>query len=743
MRPVTHGEIDIFRYIGSFQVTCYHSLHVKLEPRASESHIFPLAWDVEDSFNGDVLMAARHRKRPLWGVQYHPESICTDAEGQKVVSSWWKEAKGWNCTNSRQKSRQATSPPVQQEVKERHRLESFEQADRHFQMLSQKNLLPQCGKVHCSEVQTGSLDLVSFCETLGSKHSDIVVLRSGRAPGQPVVKELGRYTIIGQIEANSTLKFNYHVKQQALTLETSVKQHCQIFSSWHDEPSKQPSYKVLSEQVSDFWNYINRFMSNFDLKDGNADIPFWGGLIGYISYEAGLETISVPVENTMESSGPPGCSRPDVQFVFVERSIVIDHLTERVYIQSLRGDDQKWTDDVLMQIHKISSGRSSTGGVSPDRSMNGVVKVNRSHTTTEMTPEKPLQAVHLRRPNEAEYIRKISHCDKAIRRGDSYELCLTDCTKIYTTTMQTNQSSGWSLFKRLGHTNPAPFSAYMRLTDPSDGLTIVSSSPERFLKWDRKGQCQFRPIKGTVKKTAGVTFEDAKRVLNSSKEQAENLMITDLIRHDLHGVAGAGNVSVPKLMQIEEYATVYQLVSVIEGNGLHASTSSRQSKTYPTASSNGSIKDISPTGIEVLAASLPPGSMTGAPKKRSCELLAEIEQCKPRGLYSGVIGYIDIGGGGDFSVVIRTAYKWDSDNKYEKGHVEHGVRPKSNEGAKESLDRAYVSQVVEEWTVGAGGAITAQSDAEQEYQEMMTKLNSVLGGFDILVESDVTKHRKA
>lgn len=123
-------------------------------------------------------------------------------------------------------------------------------------------------------------------------------------------------------------------------------------------------------------------------------------------------------------------------------------------------------------------------------------------------------------------------------------------------------------------------------------------------------------------------------------------------------------------MSIEEYETVFQLVSVIEGD------------LEPSAS-----------GMSVLAASLPPGSMTGAPKKRSCELLKDIEGGKPRGLYSGVVGFLDVGGGGDFSVVIRTAFKWDDEGDL--------------------------------WRVGAGGAITALSEAGSEWEEMITKRESV------------------
>jgi para-aminobenzoate synthetase len=123
-------------------------------------------------------------------------------------------------------------------------------------------------------------------------------------------------------------------------------------------------------------------------------------------------------------------------------------------------------------------------------------------------------------------------------------------------------------------------------------------------------------------------------------------------------------------MSVEEYESVFQLVSVIEG-------------------------DLEGSGMPVLAASLPPGSMTGAPKKRSCELLQEVERGKARGLYSGVFGYFDVGGSGDFSVVIRSAFKWND----------------------------------EEWRVGAGGAVAALSDAEAEWHEMLAKRENVLRAF--------------
>jgi len=211
-------------------------------------------------------------------------------------------------------------------------------------------------------------------------------------------------------------------------------------------------------------------------------------------------------------------------------------------------------------------------------------------------------------------------------------------------------------------------------------VTMLGSSPERFLSFSREGLCQLRPIKGTASNSLHLTREDAIAALSVPKEFAENLMIVDLIRHDLYGATGGG-VKVSKLCSVEEYETVWQLVSVIEG------------KTSPGACPL------------VLGASLPPGSMTGAPKKRSVEILHDLEGDE-RGFYSGVCGYLDAGGAADFSVIIRSCILQPSLSK-----------------------KSDIIDDDEVWEIGAGGAITALSDPEAEWEEMLVKLQSVLSVF--------------
>jgi para-aminobenzoate synthetase len=203
-----------------------------------------------------------------------------------------------------------------------------------------------------------------------------------------------------------------------------------------------------------------------------------------------------------------------------------------------------------------------------------------------------------------------------------------------------------------------------------------------------------KPMKGTVRKSEAVsTLAEAENILHVPKEVAENLMIVDLVRHDLHGICGPGNVRVQDLMKVEEYASVFQMITVVNGQ-LPQSENGREDERY--------------TGLDVLAASLPPGSMTGAPKKRSCEILWEIEGHKERSLYSGIVGYMDVTGRGDWSVTIRSMFRWDDE-----------IAP-PEEGETEPR---------EVWHIGAGGAVTILSTPEGEREEMLTKLSGPLGVF--------------
>jgi len=466
-------------------------------------------------------------------------------------------------------------------------------------------------------------------------------------------------------------------------------------------------------------------MSRNAARDGPAGVPFWGGLIGFISYEACLDTIGVQA-NTADTG------RPDMAFVYVTRSIVIDHIEGQIYIHSIKKDDHAWLETTLSKLQQADKPAGTRA----------------APKTTYIT--KPSTTPTLHGPLETAYRAKVLGCQSLIRDGESYELCLTDTTHIHCPPRPVQQ-----LHKRLRRLNPAPFSAYLHLqtsdsrtADSSNTLTILSSSPERFLSWTRPQRStslstatshtqtqtlQFRPIKGTLRKSPSspISPSQAHALLATPKERAENLMIVDLIRHDLHGVLGAGNVKVTKLMGVEEYETVWQLVSVIEGTLVTTGPAERTDN-----DAHGTTAQ--PTPIDVLAASLPPGSMTGAPKARSCQLLQQLEGAQGRGVYAGVLGYFDVGGGGDWSVLIRAAWRWGDDVEAEgmqqadtKEHsdgeeeADGTVEDDKEEGqtAGKKVEREGAREI---WHIGAGGAITSQSTDEAEWEEMVAKRAAVL-----------------
>ena len=209
---------------------------------------------------------------------------------------------------------------------------------------------------------------------------------------------------------------------------------------------------------------------------------------------------------------------------------------------------------------------------------------------------------------------------------------------------------------------------------------MLGCSPERFVSVDGAGLVEARPIKGT--RPRGATPEEdaalAADLLAAQKDRAENLMIVDLLRNDLHRVCRAGSVHVPEIFAVESYATVHQLVSTVRGR----------------------LADgMGPT--DVLRACFPGGSMTGAPKVRTMEILDRLEGA-PRGIYSGAVGWIGVDGSMDTSIVIRTA-TWQADGRGPGGDV----------------------------TFGVGGAVTALSDPAEEYAEMLTKARSILRAIEV------------
>ncbi|HSE54394.1 MAG TPA: anthranilate synthase component I family protein [Nocardioidaceae bacterium] len=253
----------------------------------------------------------------------------------------------------------------------------------------------------------------------------------------------------------------------------------------------------------------------------------------------------------------------------------------------------------------------------------------------------------------------FARVQEQLRLGNTYEVNLTYRESV------PSKVAPADAYLRLREVNPAPYAAYLQ----HEGVSVLSSSPERFATIDRRRWVETKPIKGTTPRGATAREDEAHReaLRSDPRYRAENLMIVDLLRNDLSMVCEPGTVTVPVLMEVESYSNVHQLVSTVRGH----------------------LRDGVGT-VEALRALFPAGSMTGAPKLRTMEVIADVETT-PRGVYSGALGWIGGDGRADLGVVIRTLVAHD------------GV-----------------------YTLGTGGGITVRSDAASEYDETRWKAARLL-----------------
>ncbi|WP_375549873.1 aminodeoxychorismate synthase component I [Oceanicaulis alexandrii] len=262
---------------------------------------------------------------------------------------------------------------------------------------------------------------------------------------------------------------------------------------------------------------------------------------------------------------------------------------------------------------------------------------------------------------DARYLEAVETARDYIRAGDVFQVNLSHAF----TGHMTGEQAPLALFERLIADSPSAFSAYFRL---SDEQVIITNSPERFVQASASGEIETRPIKGTRPRRTDPVQDraEANALAASLKDQAENLMIVDLMRNDLARVCQPGSVKTPELFSIESYANVHHLVSTVRGR----------------LRSDLNVFDL-------IAATFPPGSITGAPKVRAMQIIAELEQ-QSRGPYCGALGWLGADGACDLNVMIRTA----------------------------SLRKAGAGWDVE---VRSGGAITIDSIPEDELAETRDK----------------------
>jgi para-aminobenzoate synthetase component 1 len=387
--------------------------------------------------------------------------------------------------------------------------------------------------------------------------------------------------------------------------------------------------------------------------------PFQGGAAGYLAYDWGavLERLPSPRYDDL--------AIPDVVFPIYDWVIAWDHLERRAWLISTgfpatdaAEKSQRCKDRLALARERLSS-RSLSTEIFPHPAPSPVQHVEHAPSYPVSDTEIPA-GLDLRSSfTHRGYLDALTRVREYIIAGDIFQANLSQRFEAPLT------ESSWTLYQRLRGINPAPFAAFLEFGD----VTVASASPERFLRLDTARQVEARPIKGTRPRGVYPAHDAAlgRALQESAKDRAENLMIVDLMRNDLSRVSLPGSVRVPELFALERYATVHHLVSTVTG-----------------------ALEPGRDAIDLLCATFPGGSITGAPKVRAMEIIAELEPSR-RGVYCGSIGYISLTGVMDTSIVIRT---------YQAVH-----------------GRVYFS---------AGGGIVADSDPEQEYRETFDKARALI-----------------
>ncbi|MDW7651370.1 MAG: aminodeoxychorismate synthase component I [Bacillota bacterium] len=360
---------------------------------------------------------------------------------------------------------------------------------------------------------------------------------------------------------------------------------------------------------------LRKLINLYSLERGNSQIPFLGGAVGFFSYDLGRMVEHLP-DHTQDD-----INVPDIYLGFYHTVLAIDHQENRAYVVAtgMPRDGQEAKAKAAADLAAFKARLLGSAPELPDPWQEPDIKA--SDIKTHFTPEAYCGAVQAVR----EYI----------MAGDIYQANMTQRLDAPL------RMPPYQLYRRLRQANPAPFAAYL---DCGDKLRVLSSSPERYLLLEDK-VVETRPIKGTLPrgKTPQEDQQNAEALLASVKDRAELVMIIDLERNDLGRVCAYGTVRVPELIVLEKYATVFHLVSTVRGKLAEG-------------------KDV----VDLLKASFPGGSITGAPKIRAMEIIEELEPLR-RGIYTGSIGYIGFDGRADLNIVIRTFV-----NKNDKLHLQVG-----------------------------------------------------------------------
>jgi para-aminobenzoate synthetase len=575
---VMHEGKGLFKDVPQgFSVVRYHSLAITSPPGPDGSIV---AWS-----DDGVVMGVEHTKRPIWGVQFHPESISTEY-GLKIAQNFFELAASYQRPGEKPAGRATIAP---QSSKRAPRAAAQDGGELKLRMRTIEGQAPT----------------EYVYERLFADHDPSFWLDSADAPTW-----LAQCSYMGTTAGPDRCFVSYDVDSGGVMVNRGG---------------------VETVEQKSIFDYLQREMERIavDPPEG-VERGLVGGYVGYLGYELKADCGSPNVHSS---------DLPDAALMLANRVVAVDHTKDVTYVFALcRGEDPEaelWLEAAARLIERAIAEPPAERPLAPPSDPGGHVSFRSGR-------------------GRSRYLADIAKSQAELLAGESYEVCLTD---QFTTEASPEP---FELYRQLRRANASPFSAFLHFGENA----IVSSSPERFISVDRQRQVMARPIKGTISRVEDPA-EDAARVVElggDEKTYAEHLMIVDLLRNDLGVVCDVDSVEVPDLMVIEPYATVHQMVSTIVGR----------------------LED-GRSAVDCVRATFPGGSMTGAPKERTMEIIDDLE-AEARGVYSGSIGYFGADGSTDLNIVIRTIV----------------MRPGRT-------------------TIGAGGAIVMQSDPEEEFDEILLK----------------------
>lgn len=603
---VEHEGTGIFAGVPSpLRVVRYHSLEV-VEPLRSTLVVTARSRD------DGCVMALADPERPFWGVQFHPESVLSE-HGELIVANFLRlagvGASGHHSPPDDDLGTVAVGDALAPAFPE---AATAGRADR-------RRVWRRCRRLEVPGLS--ALDPMTLHGVLVGDAPTSIWLDASDDRG---------WSLLVDSRGPLATELSHHVGQEEAPLLDRIDA---VLGEWELAPPKTtgPDLSVADGPV------------DADPPRDDEDVdppPTWcPGIVGYWGYELKAETGG---EAAYRSPWPDGW------FILADRGVVLDHDRDAVWAVWLEDEDDAVVREQRTWVDRLATDIVAAAG-DPTPARQEPRPTASPRPTPTATP----------RHDEATYLGLVRRAQAEIARGESYEICLTTTVAARDTVIGEE-----ALYRALREVSPVPHGAWLR----SPAVSVLSGSPERFVAVQH-GVVEARPIKGTRPRgrTADEDVALAADLATATKDRAENLMIVDLLRNDLHRVCRSGSVHVPEIFAVETYATVHQLVSTVRGT---------------------LAEGMGPT--DVLRACFPGGSMTGAPKVRTMEILDQLEGAA-RGIYSGAIGWIGLDGAMDTSIVIRTL-TWSG------GDV----------------------------TFGVGGAVTALSDPDEEYAETRAKASSML-----------------